>query len=98
MSNMAYQFLNHIDAPKRVLTLTMDELPIAILGFLLLVISNQKILVSLFGLGMLSGLRFLKKGQGPKALLVLIYWYLPRSLTQLLLPKLPASHHRVYVV
>ncbi|HHT0594892.1 TPA: type IV conjugative transfer system protein TraL [Legionella anisa] len=54
MSNMNYQFLNHIEAPKRVLTLTMDELVVAGIGFMLLIISNQKVLVSLFGLGFLA--------------------------------------------
>lgn len=94
---MNYQFLNHIDAPKRILTLTLDELVVAGLGFMLLVLSNQKIGVSLLGLGLLSGLRYLKKGEGPKALLVLAYWYLPHFITQFFLPQLPYSHHRVYV-
>ncbi|HAT8803705.1 type IV conjugative transfer system protein TraL [Legionella pneumophila] len=94
---MNYQFLNHIDAPKRVLTLTLDELCVAVLGLMLLVLSNQKIGVSLLGLGSLSGLRYLKKGEGPKALLVLAYWSLPSMVTQFFLPKLPLSHHRVYV-
>ncbi|HAT1812537.1 TPA: type IV conjugative transfer system protein TraL [Legionella pneumophila] len=97
MSNMNYQFLNHIDAPKRVLTLTMDELVMTTLSFILLILSNQKVLVSMLGLGLLSGLRHLKKGEGPKALLVLAYWYLPSYITQFFLPKLPLSHHRVYV-
>jgi conjugal transfer pilus assembly protein TraL len=98
MSNMNYQFLSHIDAPKRVLTLTYDELVIAIMGFMLLVVSNQKTLVSLFGLGLLTSLRYLKKGQGPKVLLVLAYWYLPSQMTQFFLPRLPASHHRIWIV
>ncbi|AOU47701.1 TPA: type IV conjugative transfer system protein TraL [Legionella pneumophila] len=97
MSNMNYQFLNHIDAPKRVLTLTMDELVVTALSFILLILSNQKVLVSMLGLGLLSGLRHLKKGEGPKVLLVLAYWYLPSYITQFFLPKLPLSHHRVYV-
>ncbi|CAM4284865.1 TPA: type IV conjugative transfer system protein TraL [Legionella pneumophila] len=94
---MNYQFLNHIDAPKRVLTLTMDELVVTALSFILLILSNQKVLVSMLGLGLLSGLRHLKKGEGPKVLLVLAYWYLPSYITQFFLPKLPLSHHRVYV-
>jgi conjugal transfer pilus assembly protein TraL len=97
MSTISYQFLSHIDSPKRILTLTLDELIVASLGFILLILSNQKIPVVLFGLGLLSGLRFLKKGQGPKALLVLAYWYFPSALMQFFLPKLPCSHHRVYV-
>lgn len=66
MSNMNYQFLNHIDAPKRILTLTLDELVVAGLGFMLLIISNQKVLVSVFGFSLLSGLRYLKKGRALK--------------------------------
>ncbi len=94
---MSYQFLNHIDAPKRILTLTLDELLVAGLGSMLLIVSNQKVIVSVFGLSLLSGLRYLKKGEGPKALLILAYWYLPSFVTQFFLPKLPLSHHRVYV-
>ena len=97
MDAMNYQFLSHIDAPKRVLTLTMDELFIAALGFMLLVISNHKVMVSLFGLCALTCLRGLKKGQGPKALLVLAYWHLPKGVTQFFLPKLPSSHYRLWL-
>lgn len=97
MSNMNYRFLSHIDAPKRILTLTLDELVIAIIGFMLLVISNQKILVSVLSFGLLAGCRYLKKGAGPKALLVLAYWYLPKTVTQFFLPRLPASHYRVWL-
>ncbi|MDF1931728.1 hypothetical protein PGH45_19025 [Legionella pneumophila] len=28
---------------------------------------------------------------------MLAYWYLPSYITQFFLPKLPLSHHRVYV-
>lgn len=97
MSVLYYQFLNHIDAPKRILTLTFDELAVAVCGLIFLVISNQKILVVLFSFGLFTGLRILKKGEGPRVLLVLAYWYLPHGLTKFFLPSLPASHHRVYV-
>lgn len=97
MSNMNYRFLSHIDAPKRILTLTLDELVIAITGFMLLVISNQKIFVSLLSFSLLAGCRHMKKGNGPKALLVLAYWYLPKAITQFFLPRLPASHQRVWI-
>lgn len=97
MSNINYQFLHHMNAPRRVLTLTLDELVVAVLGFVLLIVSSQKVLVSLFGFGLLSGLRFLKKGQGARALLVLAYWYLPSTFTLFFLPQLPLSHHRIYL-
>lgn len=97
MSDIRYCFLSHIDAPKRIFTLTLDELVIASMGFMLLVGSNQKVLVSMLSFGIFSSLRYLKKGGGPKTLLVLAYWYLPKAATQFFLPQLPASHHRVWV-
>lgn len=97
MSNLHYQFLSHIDAPKRILTLTYDELAVAGFGFMLLIVANQKVLISLFSFGLFGVLRRLKRGDGPKALLVLAYWYLPSRLTQFFLPRLPESHHRIWV-
>ena len=92
-----YQFLSHLDAPKRYLTLTIDELLVAVTSLILLTASDQKIMVSVVSFGLVSCLRAGKKGAGPKALLVLAYWYLPHSLTRFFLPQLPASHHRVWV-
>lgn len=96
MSTLCYRFLNHIDAP-RILSLTVDELFVAGMGLMLLVVSTQKIVVALLSFSVLSGLRHLKRGEGPKVLLVLAYWYLPVIATQFFLPRLPASHHRVWV-
>lgn len=97
MDALAYQFLNHIDAPKRVLSLTFDELFVAGLGFLLLVVSNHKFLSSLLSFSLLTILRRLKKGQGPKSLLVFAYWYLPHGVVSLFLPKLPPSYQRLWM-
>lgn len=97
MSNIHYQFLSHIDAPKRFLTLTLDECALASLSLMLLILSSQKIAVFLFGSALLSGLRFLKRGQGPRVLFVLGYWYLPNGLTKTFLPILPPSYQRVYI-
>lgn len=97
MNNINYRFLNHIDAPRRYLSLTADELAIAILGFALLVASNQKILAALLSLSLLTGLRRLKKGAAPKILLVLAYWYLPNMFTQFFLPQLPPSYQRIWM-
>lgn len=93
---MHYRFLNHIDAPKRLLALTLDELSVVALALVLLIASSQKVMVALFGFGLLSALKFLKGGQNPKFLLILAYWYLPGSLTSFFLPKLPKSHYRIW--
>ena len=95
--DVMYRFLTELDKPKRYLSLTIDELVIAIIGFLLLAIANQKILVSLLGLGFIALLRYLKKGNSPRVLLVLAYWFLPYGCTRFFLPHLTPSHLRVWV-
>lgn len=92
-----YRFLNHIDSPKRLLTFTLDEVTVFIVSLLLLILVNQKIPLVLLSFSWLTLLRRLKKGAGPKSLLVLAYWYLPYSVMQLFLPQLPASHHRLWL-
>lgn len=98
MSNFnLYQVISHLDEPKRYFTLTLDEVMIAGLTLLLLVISNRKLVVTMLGLLLYSALRMLKKGQGPRFLLVLAYWQLPKPITQLFVPTLPASYQRVWL-
>lgn len=92
-----YRFLTELDKPKRYLSLTVDELVIAITGFGLLALCNQKVVVALIGLGLVSFLRHLKKGGSPRVLLVLIYWHFPNAFTRFFLPRLPPSHFRVWV-
>lgn len=98
MSNaVMFRFLTELDKPKRYLSLTADEGVIAGVGFLLLAVCNQKVIVAITCFLLLSVLRYLKKGDGPRVLLVLAYWYLPNAVTIFFLPKLPASHCRVWV-
>lgn len=98
MSNTCYyRLFSHLDAPKRYLSLTVDELLVAIIGFSMLALTNHKIVGALICLGLLSVLRMLKRGQSPRILLILMYWYLPYAITRFFLPRLPASHHRLYV-
>jgi conjugal transfer pilus assembly protein TraL len=54
-------------------------------------------IVAILGLGLVAALRQLKKGGSPRVLLVLAYWHLPNAITTFFLPKLPASHLRVWV-
>lgn len=98
MSNaVMLRFLTELDRPKRLLSLTLDEAVIAGLGSLLLAVCNQKVIIAITGFLLLSILRYLKKGDSPRVLLVKAYWYLPNAFTQFFLPKLPASHLRVWV-
>lgn len=92
-----YTMLTLLDEPRRHLSLTIDELVVAGSGLLLLVCSSQKIMVSVVGSLLFESFRRLKKGGGPRVLLVLAYWHLPHALTQLIVPTLPASHRRVWI-
>lgn len=95
---MDYQYLifAHLDEPARFLTLTFDEVFIVASGLLMLIGSNQKIIIAALGAALIGALRYLKKGGGPKALVKLAYWYLPSFIMQFFLPKLPASYQRVW--
>lgn len=96
MDAAMYRFLNHLDAPKRWMGFTLDEVFIAVLSFLFLIFAQNKIIIIGIGLSVVMGLRVIKKGKSPRHLLVLAYWYLPSSVTQFILPKLPPSHCRVF--
>ena len=95
-STNLYRLVSHLDEPRRYFTLSMDELCVAMFAVLFLVISSQKLLVVAISAGLLGLLRHLKKGRGPRFLVVLAYWHLPRSLMQVVVPKLPASHRRIW--
>lgn len=91
-----YRVISHLDAPKRYMSLTLDELLVALLGLMLLVASNHKILVGCLCFGLYGILKVLKQGHGPRYLLVLLYWHMPRAVTQLIVSHLPASCRRVW--
>ena len=92
-----YRLVSHLDEPKRILTLTMDELAVVGLSLMLLVVSNHKLIVITLGLLLFAVLRGLKQGRGPRHLLVLIYWHLPFWVGQLFVSHLPPSHARVWI-
>lgn len=92
-----YRFLPALDYPKRYFSLTLDEFFMSAVGFLLLAFANNKVGVTLLVLGLIAALRYFKQGKHPRVLMLLVYWYLPHSLTRFFLPKLPASHLRVWV-
>jgi conjugal transfer pilus assembly protein TraL len=91
-----YRVVNHLDAPKRVFTLTVDEFLVALLGLMLFVLSNHKVMVGALSVAFLSVLKHVKKGRGPRFLLVLAYWNLPSFMTRWMLEHVPASYFRVW--
>ena len=92
-----YRVVSHLDAPKCYLTLTLDEMCVVGVSLVLFVVSNHKVATGLLGLFLYTCLKQLKKGRGPRFLVVLAYWYLPASVTTFLLPNIPSSHLRVWV-
>lgn len=93
-----YHVLNHLDAPRRYFALTIDEVSVAGVGLMLMVVSSHKIVVVVLGALILMALRSIKQGRGPRFLWVLSYWHLPYFITRWMLSKLPASHCRVWRV
>jgi len=91
-----YDIVSHLDEPPRYLGLTIDELFVGVIGMLLLVTSSHRLVVVGVFFGLYSALKYLKRGNGPKYFLVLIYWHLPASVAQIFVPKLPASSFRVW--
>lgn len=92
-----YTMLTRLDEPFRYFSLTVDELTVAAFGLMLLVFSSHKFVVGFVACALFGALKKLKKGAGPRVILVLAYWYLPRAITQLITPTLPASHQRIWI-
>lgn len=92
-----YHITRHLDAPKRVLSLTLDEFVIAALVMMLLISVSQKLLVVVIGSGLVFLLRVIKRGKSPRYLLLLMYWFLPYSIMKYFLPRLPASNLRLWL-
>jgi conjugal transfer pilus assembly protein TraL len=95
---MMYQVINHLDEPRRYFAMTIDELCVAGLTFLLIALSTHKLMVILISGLILTALRHLKQGKAPKYLWVFAYWNLPILATGLMLSQLPPSHLRVWQV
>ena len=95
-NHQLYKVYSNLDHPKRIIGFTINEVVVAFIGVLFTALSEQKVLVILFSLVVLATLRRLKKNKGPKCLLVLAYWCLPRFVTKLILPNLPDSSKRLW--
>ena len=92
-----YQILSHLDEPKRIIGLTLDDCIIGGFTIFFVMFTSSKILVVLIGVGLRAWVRRLKKGNAPNFLLVLMYWYLPHTFTKHFIKNLPESHRRYWV-
>lgn len=94
-----FLILRHLDEPKRILGLTLDDCIIGGFFIFFAMISSNKVKIILFfiGVGLRMFVRKMKKGNPPSYLLMLMYWYFPHFLTKHFLKELPPSHQRYWV-
>lgn len=92
-----FKVLSNLDHPKRVLGLTIDELVIAVIATVLIIVSSNKLVVLFCSMGLFFGLKRLKQNRGPRFLLVLAYWCLPQPVTRFFLPKMQDSSKRFWM-
>ncbi len=94
-----YQVRHHLSSPFRILSLTIDELVViisALATFFFIDGIVAKGLLVAGSIGLVSVLRFIKRGRGPKMIVVYLYWYLPSFITQFFMSKMPASYKRIW--
>lgn len=99
MDQNLYKVRHHLNMPTKILSITIDELLIIIITlvmfFFLDEIFPKALLILLSGI-IVGVLRYIKKGRGPKMLIVYAYWFLPSFVTKFFMVKAPASHKRVW--
>ena len=98
MSISKYQIMKTIDAPLRLLGLTLDEaipsiLCVVVFGFLM-----RQMLVAIIATALvLAVMRFLKRGRSGGFLLNAIYWKLPGVVFGSYLKRTPPSSDRHFI-
>ena len=98
MSISKYQIMKTIDAPLRLLGLTLDEaipaiLCVVVLGFLL----GQMVIGIIATALVLVGMRLLKRGKSGGFLLNAIYWKLPGVVFGSYLKRTPPGSDRHFI-
>ncbi|MGX2956910.1 type IV conjugative transfer system protein TraL [Ursidibacter arcticus] len=95
-SREKYFFPETLSNQQRWFGLPLDEAIIYIPLALLAIFSSHLI----FGLTLVASfatIRKLKRGKGSSYLLNLLYWFLPRSISNLFLWALPPSYYRYWI-
>lgn len=92
-----YQCYRFLDAPKRYVTLMLDEFIVVMTSGFFLLMTSHKFTWLIIGFLCFLTLRLFKQGQGPQILLLKAYWYLPAWVTKPFLNYAPAAHLRVWV-
>ncbi len=99
MDEQRYKIRKHLSRPIKIFSLTIDEISVVVLGIILYAFAKSFIIqvISIIATLLLFHVaRSIKKGRGPKIMVIYLYWLLPSCITQFFLTKLPASHKRVW--
>ena len=96
--NHLYKIPKSLDDPMRVVGLPMDELVVIALAVMPLVCSGQMLSALIMsGVSWIVYKYLLKNGQPPSFLLNAMYWYLPSSVSKMLLMFTPSSSVRLFI-
>ena len=86
-----------LDAKTRIIGLTLDEfLPASLLGAFLF-FSGRDMLAIAMSVIVVMLVKIMKRGQGVSWLVNACYWYLPGTLSWLVINKTPPSKDREYI-
>jgi type IV conjugative transfer system protein TraL len=92
-----FQNLNHLNEPRRLYGLQLDDAVIGGITIFLTMIFSAKLLILAFGFAVRMAIKHVKKNNPPSYLGVLAYWYLPRFITKIYTKGMPPSHIRYWV-
>ena len=91
-----YIFPSTLSNQRRVMGLPLDEfciyVPLAVAG----IFSNPFLYFPILAIAYIS-IKKLKKGKGSSYLINLVYWFLPKSITDFFINALPASYLRYWI-
>lgn len=99
MDQELYKVRHHLNMPTTILSITIDELFVIALSLILFFFLDEiisKAILIVIGGTVVGLLRYIKKGRGPKMLVVYAYWCLPSFITKFFMPKTSASYKRIW--
>lgn len=92
-----FQIMRHLDEPKRIIGLTIEDCVIGGCTVFLVMCTSSKILMMFAGIGIRTLVKSVLKGNSPSFLLLLAYWNFPYVITKNFIKQLPPSHKRYWI-
>jgi len=91
-----FKVLSHLDAPARILGLTLDDAAVCGLTMFMIMFSSHKVLVGITGFLLRMLVKYIRRGNSPSWLFLLAYWHLPSFVTRHISHGVPPSHQRYW--